>query len=525
MNTFKDFCKFMEGLGKPKEARGQIADYLMGLSKDERVIACNFMMGIPIEHEAVGYSNKIVETILIHHYGYSKSTKKATLGESFVGDMHVGRGLYIDQIYRLFHELKGASKGREIFLSNILTMFSDLEKRYFINILLGKLRMRVGMSVISHSLADIYQSDKKWVSNLYKKYESVHTVIGVLTGSCTTELTIGVPVKPQLAKDISKNMDKIEYPVLAEPKYDGSRAQVHVFNDGTIKIFSRSLKDKTKNFPDIVEQIQGSRLTPGIYDGEIYGEYEDGSIMPFVKYQHRINNESINPGGIIEFPVTIRLFDILLMNGRDYTIIRQHRRSFELYQEYPELTTLAMELHNEDEVKSYHRLCVDAGYEGIMLKDRDGLYKCGQGKTSWGYWYKYKPTEMRFDVVITGASYGTGDNCDVLSSFDIAVLDSNSPFVETPLEQPQISFESVGRCGGGFSRKILEELTERISSYTRGGSYIWDEDVIVLEVKSEKVSRNEAGGLGLRFPQFVSFRTDKDITDIDTVEMLEKYVE
>lgn len=513
MNTFEDFCKFMEGLGKPKEARGQIADYLMGLSKDERVIACNFMMGIPIEHEAVGYSNKIVETILIHHYGYSKSTKRATLGESFVGDMHVGRGLYIDQIHRLFHELKGASKGREIFLSNILTMFNDLEKRYFINILLGKLRMRVGMSVISHSLADIYQSDKKWVSDLYKKYESVHTVIGVLTGSCTTELTIGVPVKPQLAKDISKNMGKIEYPVMAEPKYDGSRAQVHVFNDGTIKIFSRSLKDKTKNFPDIVEQIQGSRLTPGIYDGEIYGEYEDGSIMPFVKYQHRINNESINPGGIIEFPVTIRLFDILLMNGRDYTIVRQHRRSFELYQEYPELTTLAMELHNEDEVKSYHRLCVDAGYEGIMLKSKDGLYKCGKGKTSWGNWYKLK-TELRFDCLITGARMGEGDKNNVLSSFDISVLES------TP-ESAQISFKSIGSVGGGFTMKELEYLTSRIGF---PDFYDFNLNPIIIEVKAEKVMQDNDGKIALRFPQYQTERTDKSIYDIDTVDMVLQYI-
>ena len=41
---------------------------------------------------------------------------------------------------------------------------------------------------------------------------------------------------------------------------------------------------------------------------------------------------------------------------------------------------------------------------------------------------------------------------------------------------------------------------------------------IVLEVKSDLVSRNEDGGYGLRFPRLVRIRNDKPVSDINTID-------
>ena len=43
---------------------------------------------------------------------------------------------------------------------------------------------------------------------------------------------------------------------LAEYKYDGQRAQIHLLPDRSVRLFSRNCEDKTAAFPDVVEAVQ-----------------------------------------------------------------------------------------------------------------------------------------------------------------------------------------------------------------------------------------------------------------------------
>lgn len=47
-------------------------------------------------------------------------------------------------------------------------------------------------------------------------------------------------------------------PFLAEYKYDGTRAQIHLLSDNTVKVFSRNCEDKTVSMPDVVAAIQAA---------------------------------------------------------------------------------------------------------------------------------------------------------------------------------------------------------------------------------------------------------------------------
>ena len=511
MNKFKTLCNLLENMKNPKEARDQIADYLSNLSPENQIIACNFMLGSPLENEATGYSKRTVQKVIDTYYDYNKSKKYETLGNIFSGELDINDNieLILEIVYRIYVDLSSDGKNKEERLHNFLICMNDLEKKYFINILLDKLRVRIGMGVLSHSLEYIYGVDYKYISNLYKKYESISDVINILTDGID-EIRIGKPVKPQLAKDISKDMDRIQYPVLAEPKFDGSRAQVHVHEDGTIQIFSRSLKNKTGSFPDIVKLLKENNIQPGIYDSEIYGINPDGSLMSFNKYQHRINN--VKGVDTDEYPVTIRLFDILMIDNKDVTSSAQIFRTRRLKDEISGLASSYLNINNEDELLDYHKECVKSGYEGIMLKNREGTYDCGQGKSEWGNWFKLK-TELRFDCLITGARMGEGDKVNVLSSFDISVLESTS-------ESAQIRCKSVGSCGGGFTMEELKDLTERIGD---PDTYDYVGNPIIVEIKTEKVMRDKNGNFGFRFPQYMGFR-DKAITDIDSVEMVSQYI-
>jgi DNA ligase-1 len=69
------------------------------------------------------------------------------------------------------------------------------------------------------------------------------------------KLQIGMPVAPMLAKPSKEIMEVLKrlsgLAFTMEYKYDGERAQVHLLEDGTVKIFSRNSEDNTEKYPDL----------------------------------------------------------------------------------------------------------------------------------------------------------------------------------------------------------------------------------------------------------------------------------
>ena len=91
-------------------------------------------------------------------------------------------------------------------------------------------------------------------------------------------LVEGRPAKPQLAAPASSVKDAIEAmkgsSFVAEMKYDGQRAQIHVAEGGRVQIFSRHCLNTTAAFPDVVAVVQNA-LCSGtnslVVDSELVG--------------------------------------------------------------------------------------------------------------------------------------------------------------------------------------------------------------------------------------------------------------
>lgn len=161
-------------------------------------------------------------------------------------------------------------------------------------------------------------------------------------------------------------------------------------------------------------------------------------------------------------------------------------------------------LNDADAIMLFYDEAIRNGFEGIIIKDADLMYEAG--KRSKG-WIKYKPPTVELDVVVLSVSYGTGNRKNVFGTYEIGVKSDDG-------------FTSIGKVGTGFSDADLVYLTDKLQKQIVGrkdGIYTVSPDVI-LEIKSDLVSQDAKGNIGLRFPRMNRIREDKFVEDIDTLE-------
>ena len=134
-------------------------------------------------------------------------------------------------------------------------------------------------------------------------------------------------------------------------------------------------------------------------------------------------------------------------------------------------------LTDEIECQDYMREMVDAGYEGIMLKDPDASYVCKRDTA----WMKSKPF-IEVTLAVVGYEEGTGRNEGRLGALICEGEDDGKTI-------------SVN-CGSGFSDSDRGELW-------KGRDSLVDQ---IVEVRADAITQNQDGTYSLRFPRFKTFR-------------------
>lgn len=178
--------------------------------------------------------------------------------------------------------------------------------------------------------------------------------------------------KPMLCHDYLKRAKDIIYPCFVQPKLDGVRALVYIEND---KVF---IKTRGGNFyPDFEELKEYILLNISknvILDGELYTDKMDFETLVGLCKKNDKSPEDLLQLKMIKF----HIFDIYEKNepeldfeNRKLALDHFKKNTNSNYIEFVETKLV----ENETEMKTYLDTFLKQGYEGIILRNKKGLYK------------------------------------------------------------------------------------------------------------------------------------------------------
>jgi DNA ligase 1 len=441
-------------------------------------------------------------------------------------------------------------------LSKLLTSADSIEAKFIVRTVLEDLRVGIAIGTLRDALFyaffttsfDYDESTKTMNSTIKEGFEQKETLEKIkraldLTADFAVvmshirlgesldsiKLSVGTPARCMLARkeqSFSDAFARTGLPARVEYKYDGFRLQVH--KKGTkVQLFTRRLEDVTAQFPDIVSAVRGRVVCKTcILDAEAVGyDPKTGAYMPFQHISKRIRRKYDIEKLAKELPVELVLFDVVSVEGdvllstplKDRLKILRSVLDKDVSKHIRLVTGILVS--GEEEAQVFYQKSLDAGNEGVMIKNLAGLYEPG-GRVS--AWIKMKPTMTDLDLVIVGAEWGTGKRSAWMTSFTLACRNEDGELL------------TIGKVGTGMKEldnenpdavtfAQLTELLEPLVISRKGQEVVVKADV-VLSIAYEEIQKSPTyeSGYALRFPRVMALRSDRNIEDISSLEEVEE---
>jgi DNA ligase-1 len=327
---------------------------------------------------------------------------------------------------------------------------------------------------------------------------------------------------------------------MAEYKYDGMRVQAHRTADGRIELLTRRQERVSSQFPDVVELLQaGLGPREAILEGEVVAyDAAAGELRPFQEVMFRRRKHGIAEAAR-DVPVGLFCFELLYADGQDLTNLPYLDRRARLadavtLSDRLRLTT-ALEVTTPQGLDAMFDQAVADGSEGLVCKSTgsDAIYQAGARGWLWIKLKRDYRTELAdtVDLVVVGAYTGRGRRRGTYGAVLLAAYDPDAEIYQT-----------VGRCGTGFSDAELSALPTRLAPLrrtqrparvdSRVPADVWFEPSLVLEVLVAELTLSpnhtagwgqlkDQAGLSMRFPRFTGrWRDDKEPQDATTAQQL-----
>jgi len=413
----------------------------------------------------------------------------------------------------------GSQETKLDLLFGLFNRSEPAEARYLSRLVLSEMRVGVGEGTVRDAIAEAFEVPVAAVERALQVSNDYGLVAERAREGGTERLDgmhleIGRPVQAMLAQTgtVSDALDDWGA-VAVEWKYDGARVQVHA-DGGGVELYSRNMEDVTEPLPEITSALSELLDRPVILDGEVVAIDENGDPRPFQAVLRRFRRKHDVAKARQNVKLRFHAFDCLHADGDDLLeqpLSERHGRLQELLDRSEKARVSGLWLRSDpDEIASIEQESLEAGHEGIMLKNPASAYTPGKRGQNWR---KRKPDVETLDCVVTGAEWGEGRRANLLGTFELSVRDDGG-------------YETIGNVATGITEEELAELTALLEPQVRTeeGTEVDIEPAVVFEVGYEEIQESPtySAGYALRFPRFLGVREDKDPADADSLDRLER---
>lgn len=467
-----------------------------------------------------------------------------------LADTRPGQTLSVSQVYEALTEIartdgQGSQDLKLEKLDELLDKVDAESAKYVIRMVLGKLRLGFSDKTIIDALSVMEKGDKSARKMLEQAFQ-VRPDIGVLAQDVKKKgaektvheisVTLGIPIVPMLCQRLKspKDMIKKMKEVAIEPKFDGTRVQIHFQrhpkkqDKWIVRTFTRNLEENSWMFPELLDIPEFVTANELVLDSEAVGVHpESGEILSFQvtitrKRKHDIDTQ------VSQVPLRFYVFDCMYCDGESLIgkpYLERRKKLAQVFKKNKLFVVDEFVTTTDPEVITHdHQAQLDKGLEGVIVKKLDSVYV--PGRVGWN-WVKMKEVETAtgklsdtLDCVVMGYSLGEGKRTQFgIGKFLVGILDGES-------------IKTVAKIGTGLTDEQFRELKTRLDklvSREKPKQYevdkslipdVWVDPELVVEVAADEITKSpvHTAGVALRFPRLVKFRDDKGVSEATTLE-------
>ncbi|WP_409462623.1 ATP-dependent DNA ligase [Amycolatopsis sp. GA6-003] len=403
----------------------------------------------------------------------------------------------------------GSVKRRAEVLTALFSRLTRAEQEFVFRLVTGELRQGALEGVMVDAIAAAAEVEADQVRRAFMLSGRLPvTGQAALTGGAAAlaefGLELGRPVRPMLASPAESLEEAVTEHgnAIVEYKMDGARIQVHR-RGSEVHVYTRTLREITGSVAELVELVRSLPCESVVLDGETLALTDDGRPRPFQETMSRFG--STRDEQVRALLLRPYFFDCLHLDGVDLLDAPLSERNEALRRVAGE-HVIPGSVRPESPA-AVLEAAMDAGHEGVMVKDLDSIYAAGRRGRAW---LKVKPVHT-IDLVVLAAEWGHGRRTGKLSNLHLGARD--------PDGGPPIM---VGKTFKGLTDELLAWQTERFQEIEthrdRWTVHVRPEMVVEIELDGAQVSTRYPGGLALRFARVVRYRPDKDPGEADTID-------
>ncbi len=349
--TFHEFaatCDVARSTTSKLAKTATLATYLRTLSKPDLALAARFFAAQPFPPSS-SLSLGVGGALVIAAIRDLAAIDRTTLHQAFRDHGEIGEAispfwsnppadaapLTLAEVQSAFSALAstGTQESKRQHLLALLRRASNREAVYLLKIILGDMRTGVSEGIVEAAIAEAFGTKVAEV-------RAAQLLVGDLDAVATlafdhaldrAQFRPFIPLGYMLAQPIMTTTEIVailaDRPAIAEDKYDGIRAQLHVAPDDhhalRVELFSRGSGTVTHSFPDITVPVAAFAERTHqhfVLDGEIVplriSPTGDHVTLPFSTLQKRLGRKQLTQKQLHQNPCAFIAFDCLWLNGQ-----------------------------------------------------------------------------------------------------------------------------------------------------------------------------------------------------------------